>query len=221
MTETARPLRRDAQRNRERILLAAHDVFATRGFAATLDDVAHQAGVGVGTVYRRFPTKESLIEAVFADRLEDLVSLAEQAMALPSAWDGLTMMLRRSIELHATDRGLRDAALCVGIDKQHFADVGAQLVPLMQELVDRAHAEGTLRADVGMHDLPIITAMVTELARCTGDARPEIYRRFLTMIIDGLRAGPDKGDLGPAVTLDDVEAIMHECVPPMEARRRG
>jgi AcrR family transcriptional regulator len=221
MTETARPLRRDAQRNRERILLAAHDVFANRGFAATLDDVAHHAGVGVGTVYRRFPTKEALVEALFADRLEDLVSLAEDALALPAGWDGLTMMLRRSIEMHAVDRGLRDAALCIGIDKHHFAKVGEHLLPLIQELIDRAHAEGSLRADIGINDLPIIMATVTDLARHTRGGRPDIYRRFLELIIDGLRAGPDNGDLGPAITQDDVEAIVHDCVPPIEARRRS
>ncbi|GAA2906154.1 TetR family transcriptional regulator [Actinoplanes cyaneus] len=220
MTETARPLRRDAQRNRERILLAAHDVFATRGFAATLDDVAHHAGVGVGTVYRRFPTKEALIEALFADRLEDLVSLAEDALALPSGWDGLTMLLRRSVGMHAVDRGLRDAALCIGIDKHHFAKVGEHLLPLVQDIFDRAHAEGSLRADVGIHDLPIIMATVTDLARHTPPGRPEIFRRFLEVVIDGLRASPENGDLGPAITQEDVEAIVHDCVPPIEPRRR-
>lgn len=218
MTETTRPLRRDAQRNRERILLAAHDVFATRGFAATLDDVAHHAGVGVGTVYRRFPTKEALIEALFAERLEDLVSLAEDALALPSGWDGLTMMLRRTIEMHAVDRGLRDAALCVGVDKQHFAEVGANLLPLIQELLDRAHAEGTLRPDVSVHDLPVIMATVTDLAQHSTDSRPAVYRRFLELIIDGLRARPDNNDLGPAITQADVEAVVQGCVPPIEAR---
>ncbi|GIF11844.1 TetR/AcrR family transcriptional regulator [Actinoplanes teichomyceticus] len=220
MAETARPLRRDAQRNRERILTAARDVFAARGFAATLDDVAHHAGVGVGTVYRRFPTKEALIEALFADRLEDLVSLAEDAAALPAAWDGLTLLLRRSVEMHAVDRGLRDAALCIGIDRHQFAKAGEQLVPLLQDLIERAHAEGTLRADVGLNDFPIIMATVTDLARHTGGGRPDVYRRFLELVIDGLRAGPDNGDLGPAISQADVETIVHDCVPPFEARRR-
>ena len=220
MTETVRPLRRDAQRNRERILHAAHDVFAARGFAATLDDVAQHAGVGVGTVYRRFPTKEALIEALFADRLEDLVSLAEDALALPSGWDGLTMLLRRTIEMHAVDRGLRDAALCVGVDRRHFAKVGEHLMPLIQELFDRAHAEGSLRPDVGLLDLPVIMATVTDLAQHTGGRRPEVHRRFLGLIIDGLRARPDNGDLGPAMTQADVEAVVQDCVPPFEARKR-
>ncbi|MEV6348840.1 helix-turn-helix domain-containing protein [Actinoplanes sp. NPDC051851] len=221
MTETVRPLRRDAQRNRERIIEAAREVFAARGFAATLDDVAHHAAVGVGTVYRRFPTKEALIEAVFADRLEDLVSLAEDALALPSAWDGLTMLLRRTARMHCGDRGLRDAALCIGIDKHHFARVGEHMVPLIGELIDRAHAEGTLRPDVGLQDFPIIMAMITDLARHAGDTRPAIHERYLELIIDGLKAQPGNGDLGPAVTQADLEAIVEDCVPPIEARRPG
>ncbi|WP_433829218.1 TetR/AcrR family transcriptional regulator [Actinoplanes sp. CA-015351] len=217
MTETqVRPLRRDAQRNRERIIEAAHEVFATRGFAATLDDVAHHAGVGVGTVYRRFPTKESLVEAVFTDRLEDMITLAEEALAAPSAWDGLVDFLRRATRMHAGDRGLRDAALTM--DQHHFARIGELMVPLLQQIIDRAHVEGTLRADAGMHDFPIILAMITDLAQNSAACRPELYERYLQLIVDGLRARPDNGDLGPQLTEDDVQAVMKECVPPLKSR---
>ncbi|MEU4427004.1 helix-turn-helix domain-containing protein [Actinoplanes sp. NPDC024001] len=219
MTETeARPLRRDAQRNRERIIQAAREVFAARGFAATLDDVAHHAGVGVGTVYRRFPTKEALVEAVFTDRLEDLVTLAEEALTEPSAWDGLTGFLRRSARMHATDRGLRDAAL--SMDEHHFTQAGEHIVPLLEQLMARAHAEGSLRADAGFRDFPIIMAMVTDLAQQSAECRPDLYERYLELVIDGLRARPDNGDLGAEPSETDVRAIMRECVPPLETRRR-
>lgn len=211
------PLRRDAQRNRERILVAARDVFATRGFAATLDDVAHHAGVGVGTVYRRFPTKEELIEAVFTDRLEDLVTLAEEALAAPSAWDGLTGFLRTSARWHAADRGLRDAAL--SMDERHFKQAGEQLAPLLEQIMARAHAEGTLRPDAGFHDFPIIMAMVTEMAQHSEEYRPGLYERYLELMIDGLRARPDNGSLGTAPTEADVRAVMRECVPPLKPSR--
>ena len=217
MTETqVRPLRRDAQRNRERIIEAAHEVFATRGFAATLDDVAHHAGVGVGTVYRRFPTKEALVEAVFTDRLEDMITLAEEALAAPSAWDGLVEFFRRAARMHAGDRGLRDAALTM--DQHHFARIGELMVPLLHQIIDRAHAEGTLRADADMHDFPIILAMITELAQNSAACRPELYERYLQLIVDGLRARPDNGDLGPQLSDDDVQAVMRECVPPLKSR---
>ena len=208
------PLRRDAQRNRERILVAAREVFAARGFAATLDDVAHHAGVGVGTVYRRFPTKEELIEAVFTDRLEDLVTLAEEALAAPSAWDGLVGFLRTSARWHAADRGLRDAAL--SMDERHFKQAGEQIVPLLEQIMVRAHADGTLRPDAGFHDFPIIMAMVTEMAQHSEECRPGLYERYLEIMIDGLRARPDNGSLGASPTEVDVRAVMRECVPPLK-----
>ncbi|MEU4162178.1 TetR/AcrR family transcriptional regulator [Actinoplanes sp. NPDC026670] len=211
------PLRRDAQRNRERIVEAAGEVFATRGFAATLDDVAHHAGVGVGTVYRRFPTKEELIDAVFTDRLEALVTLAEEALTAPSAWAGLTGFLRTSARWHAADRGLRDAALSMG--EQHFKQAGEQIVPLLEQLMERAHAEGTLRLDAGFHDFPIIMAMVTEMAQHSEGCRPGLYERYLELVIDGLRARPDNGVLGAEPTDTDVQAVMRGCVPPMRSSR--
>ena len=211
------PLRRDAQRNRERIIEAGREVFAARGFAATLDDVAHHAGVGIGTVYRRFPTKEELIEAVFTDRLEDLVTLAEESLAAESAWDGLTGFLRTSARWHAADRGLRDAAL--SMDEQHFKKAAEQIVPLLEQLMERAHAEGTLRPDAGFRDFPIIMAMVTEMAQHSASCRPGLYERYLELVIDGLRARPDNGPLGTEPTETDVRAVMRECVPPLRPAR--
>src|SRR5689334_3613864 len=88
-----RPLRRDAERNRQAILRAAAEVFTTRGLGASLDDVARHAGVGVGTVYRRFPDKESLAEALFEERFEAMAALAEKALAEPDSWTGLVSFL--------------------------------------------------------------------------------------------------------------------------------
>ena len=102
----ARPLRRDAERNRQAILRAAAEVFTTRGLQASLDDVARHAGVGVGTVYRRFPDKESLAEALFEERIEAMVALAEKALAEPDSWTGLVSFLEGACTQLATDRGL-------------------------------------------------------------------------------------------------------------------
>src|ERR1700733_9320957 len=101
-----RPLRRDAERNRQRILEAPAAVFTERGFAATLDDVARHAGVGVGTVYRRFPDKASLAGALFDERIDTLITLAEQARDEPDAWAALVAFLERSAEMLTGDRGL-------------------------------------------------------------------------------------------------------------------
>jgi len=214
----ARPLRRDAQRNRERIIEAAHEVFAARGFAATLDDVAHHAGVGVGTVYRRFPTKEALMEAAFADRLQEVVALAEQACATGSAWEGLTTFLTRSARMHAADRGLRDAVLSLG--EHHFVQVEERLAGLVGRLMERARAERTLRPDVADTDIPIILAMVSEVAHSCAGIRPDAYERYLRLIIDGLRAVPGTSTIGTPLSRDDVGAVMAQCVPAIEPRRR-
>ena len=102
-----RPLRADAERNRQRILHAAAEVFTTRGLQASLDDVARQAGVGVGTVYRRFRTKEELIEALFMDRLDSVATIADESYAAPDAWCGLVSFMERMAELMAGNLGLR------------------------------------------------------------------------------------------------------------------
>ncbi|GAA0483970.1 TetR family transcriptional regulator [Paractinoplanes deccanensis] len=209
----SRPLRRDAQRNRERIVAAAREVFATRGFAATLDDVAHHAGVGVGTVYRRFPTKEALVEAIFADRIEGVVAVAEQCLAEPSAWDGLTRFMVYACHTHAEDRGLRDVMLSLGM-KKRFPDSGDRLETVITELVARAKDEGTLRTDFEATDVPIIFTMVSDLAGAPAGA----YDRYLRLVIDGLRACPRNADLGPALTRDQVIGVLSGCVPPVRPR---
>src|SRR5579875_2240178 len=103
-----RPLRRDAALNRRRILHAAAEVFTARGLGASLDDVARQAGVGVGTVYRRFPDKDTLIEALFEERLGAITGVAERALAEPDSWTALVTFLENASSLMAADRGLRE-----------------------------------------------------------------------------------------------------------------
>jgi AcrR family transcriptional regulator len=105
--DIVRPLRRDAERNRQRILTAAAEVFTQRGLEASLDDIARHAGVGVGTVYRRFRTKEELVEALFTARLDQVEAFAGQALAAPDPWSGLVSFMEHLTEVMAGDLGLR------------------------------------------------------------------------------------------------------------------
>lgn len=219
LAEETRPLRSDAERNRKRILEAARDVFAERGVAATLDDVAHRAGVGVGTVYRRFPTKETLAEAVFVDRLEELVALAERSLGAPSGWEGLTSFLRTVADMQAADRGLRDVVLGSGFGTRHFAEVGERMVPLIERLFARAQAEGKLRADASVNDMPIVMMLVSEVAHHSAGVRPDVHRRYLELLIDGLRANPANTRLGDPLTREELEEISHQWMPTLDARR--
>src|ERR1700680_1616117 len=104
--DAERPLRKDAERNRQRILEAARELFTEQGLGVTLNDIAHFAGCGVGTVYRRFPDKEQLIDALFEERVGELVACAEAALSNPDPWEGFVGFLEYGLRLQAQDRGL-------------------------------------------------------------------------------------------------------------------
>jgi len=185
--EAGRPLRRDAERNRRRILDAARDVFADRGFAATLDDVAHAAGLGVGTVYRRFPDKDALVEALFEERITGLVELAEQAASAEDAWDGLAGFLEAASRLMATDRGLRQAVMSPHHGRAGVAVARSQLAPRVDGLLRRAHESGQLRPDVAASDVVTTLEAVQVAAEIGGTAHPEHWHRLFAVLLDGLR----------------------------------
>src|SRR3954467_3931487 len=109
MTEALpRALRKDAALNRERLLAAARELFAERGLDVTLNEIAHHAGVGVGTAYRRFANKEEVIDALFEERLQDVASVAKEALSATDAWAGLVSFLERSLHMQFGDRGLTE-----------------------------------------------------------------------------------------------------------------
>jgi AcrR family transcriptional regulator len=190
--QPARPLRRDAELNRQRILRAAAEVFTTRGLQASLDDVAKHAGVGVGTVYRRFPDKDALVDALFEQRLAALVALVEEALAEPDSWAGLVSFLEKGSGLLAADRGLREI-LMYGTHGRDRTERGkAQMQPVVTKLVERAQRDGKLRADIRPTDIPFIEFMLTAAAEYAKQLSPDIWRRYLTIIIDGLRPQRDE-----------------------------
>ena len=186
-----RPLRRDAARNRQRILAAAAEVFTARGLQASLDDVARQAGVGVGTVYRRFPDKAALIDALFEERIESMVRLAEEALACPDAWTGLVTLLERATTIMAGDRGLRQTVMWAtyGHDRVHQAR--RRMQPVVTAVIKRAQREGVLRDDIQATDFPFIQLMLTAAAEYGAHVRPDIWRRYLTLITDALQPRRD------------------------------
>ena len=191
-THSEKPLRRDAERNRQRILDAARELFAEEGLGVTLNDIAHHAGVGVGTVYRRFPDKSRLIEELFEQRLEDLVSLVSEALDDPDPWHGLTTFLQRALELQANDRGVKDiiTASTDGLDR--VAQIRSRMMPIGMELVRRAQEAGQIRGDVSAADLPVIQLMLSTLIDASRDVSPELWRRYLGIITRGLSAHPDQ-----------------------------
>lgn len=183
----ARQPRADAVRNRERVLEAAKRVFSTGGAQASLEAVAREAGVGIGTLYRHFPTRETLFEAVYRREVEQLAELAATLAARPDPVDALRRWLRASVEFVATKKGMA-AALAVAASGELSAYTAERLTDAVDELMGRAVAAGALRGDVGAMDLLRLL-----VALCYGSDAPgwqENVLRLLDVFVDGMRRGP-------------------------------
>ena len=205
-----RPLRKDAERNRQRILQAAAEVFTEKGLRATLDDVADRAGVGVGTVYRRFPDKEALVEALFTDRLDTVVGYAEQALAEPDPWTGLAFFLERAATVIAGDRGLRQILMYATYGRDRVDQARTRMLPVVSAMVERAQAAGQVRADLRPTDIPLTLFMLSATSEYALHVRPEIWRRYLALVLDALR--PDRAGgtelAEPALSPDEMVQAM-------------
>ena len=215
----ARPrLRKDAELNRLRILAAAREVFRERGVAATLNDVAHHAGLGVGTVYRRFSDKEELVDALFADMVNTVESYTREALEHEDAWTGLVTALERVCEIQALDRGLREVMLGTGRGPQRQARMQARVAPLVDQLVEKAQRQGTLRADLQPWDLPILQLMIAAVTDHIG--QPDLWRRYLALVVDGMRARPD-GESTPLPAVPALEDRMSQALVDSSVRQAG
>lgn len=211
-----RPLRRDAERNRRLILDAARTVFAQRGLDVSLDEVAREAGLGVGTVYRRFPNRDALIDALFDETLSSIEAIVNEARELPRAWDGLVHFMTAIIESQARDKGLRDAMIA---RQHHLATCGhpqesvirAKLEPFLHDLIRRAQEAGDLRPDVSPNDFAVFLVATVSAAEFTAPAAPDTWRRHLAITLDGLRARPADTNTPltePPLDADQVEVCM-------------
>ena len=186
-----RPLRRDAQRNRERILAAAAELFATKGLGTSLDEIAAAAGIGIGTVYRRFPDKNELIEALFEVGVERVVAIAEESAVDPDPWRGLVRFLDRSTELEAADRGLSEL-LRLGLGgTERIAQVSATIAPLAAQLLRRAQDAGRVRPDLVPGDLLLAKLMWITVAQLTPET-PDLWRRYFLLFVESIEARPGR-----------------------------
>ncbi|GAA0633744.1 TetR/AcrR family transcriptional regulator [Sporichthya brevicatena] len=185
MTAPEKPLRADAARNRERILAAAEEVFAARGLEATLDDIAAHAGLGVGTVYRRFENREALVDALFEERLRDVAALAARAREEADSWQGLRRLLESLGEVVARDQGLFEVLIGRPGGRE---EVRETMLPIVTAVFERAQADGHLRADAAPTDFPMLLRMLGGIAEASREVRPDVWRRYLELLLDGLRA---------------------------------
>jgi AcrR family transcriptional regulator len=184
-----RPLRADARRNRAAIMKAARKVFSERGQDAQMDDIARRAKVGVGTVYRHFPTKEALLEELVRESFRELAAMWLEAIERPDPWETFVELMWRSADLHAGDRAFTEviAEAKMAVAEQAASETG--LNEALMHVVRRCQEAGTMRADLEVADMQaLFCGLGAVMARDPGDGR--MWRRYLTLMIDGLRPAP-------------------------------
>ncbi|WP_307851763.1 TetR/AcrR family transcriptional regulator [Williamsia sp. CHRR-6] len=208
----AKPLRADAERNRLRIIDAARDLFAERGLDVTLDDVAGHAGVGVGTVYRRFDNRDHLIEGVFLEHLRNVNARVEAALATEDPWQGIVEVFTFVGESVATDRGL--AAIVMRVDPTAPAIEAAksEMTGRVEQMYVRGIEAGVLRPGIDRTDLFAFFTMLTAVADATQAVAPGTWRRYLELILDSIRANGRHPLTTPPMSEEQVLAAQVERV---------
>ncbi|MFI9380936.1 TetR/AcrR family transcriptional regulator [Kutzneria sp. NPDC052558] len=211
----SKPLRRDAERNRQRILAAADALVAEVGLDVTHNDIARAAEVGVGTVYRRFPDREQLLDELFDDRVDQVIALVEGASQIEDPWQGLCAFVAGNLELQAGDRGLRDLMVGSGRATERAKRASRRIGPAVRELVRRAHASGQLRPDVGAEDFPLIQEMVGTVVDHAKHVDPDLWRRALALVLDGYRADTQSREPLPApmATPEQIDQVLSHTRP--------
>jgi AcrR family transcriptional regulator len=203
----ARGLRADAARNRAAILAVARDVFAEQGLEAPLEVIAARAGVGIATLYRRFPTREKLIAAALVEKIAQYAEAAEQALEVPDPWAGFAWFVQRICELQACDRGLGDLlSMTLSADEQ-IEQLRKTANENVITLIDRAKASGTLRDDFVGEDLLLLLIATAAVMQVTRADAPDAWRRFVALALDAFRGQDSAGLPEPPTTVQMTRAM--------------
>lgn len=203
-------LRRDAQLNRERLVEAARTLFAERGLTVALEEVARQAGVSIGTLYNRFPSREDLCAAVFEDRAAAVAAFARTALEAEDAWTGFTRFIEQICVMQANDRGYNDLA-ARGLPQTAPTEDHRRGYEQMAEIVARAQRDGSLRPDFTLEDMAFITWGIARTIEATATVSPEAWRRHLALTLDGLRASAAHPLPEPPLAPEQLAKIMADC----------
>jgi AcrR family transcriptional regulator len=177
--------RRDAVRNRQKLLDAGREVFAEDP-GAPFEEIARRAGVGIGTLYRHFPTRDALVEVIYAEHIDEVLAAAEEAADAENAWDGLVAFLERVLELQARNLPLRDVFLRHGADTA-LAERRRLIQPALVRLVARGREQGVVRDDFTLGDLSLALWSFAPIFEATSGVAPEVWRRHLQILLDGMR----------------------------------
>ena len=182
--DAGRPLRRDAEENRRRLLEAATEVFALHGLDAPVEEIAHSAGVGMGTLYRRFPTKEALIEQLVADLFDRVIEAGRRALGATDG-TGLEQFVRETAGLQHAQRGCLARLWGVALPESYTTEFDA----ILGQLLEAAQAGGRVRTDVVVTDLNLVFWGLRGIMETAGEHGAKASERHLDLILAGLRPG--------------------------------
>jgi AcrR family transcriptional regulator len=181
-------LRVDAERNRGRVLAAAREVFAEQGLRAPMSEVARRAGVGIATLFRRFPTRDDLITAAFADKMKAYGEAIDEALADPDAWRGFRTYIERVCRMQADDRGFTDVVTVVFPTAKAFEAERDRVGTAFAELIARAKATGRLRPDFAHQDMIMILMANAGVIAATTEAAQDTWQRLVGYLIQSFAA---------------------------------
>jgi AcrR family transcriptional regulator len=203
-----RRLRADAERNRAAIVAVAREVFAEQGLEAPLEAIAARAGVGIATLYRRFPTREKLVAAALVGKVTEYAEAAGQALAAADAWTGFAGFVQRICELQASDRGLCDLlSMTLSADEQ-VEQLRRTANDQVVTVIERAKAEGSLREDFVGEDLVLLLIATAAVMHVTEADAPGAWRRFVALALDAFRRQDAPGLPDPPSTAQMTSAML-------------
>ncbi len=202
------PLRRDAARNRDRLLEAARTAFAEVGIDVPLEEIARRAGVGIATLYRRFPSREALLGAVAVEVVAEYAAVAEAALAEPDPWRGFSGLVEGACAIQARDHARR--AVLAGV--AHSTEAAAEELrarELVGRVVRRAQEHGAVRPDVTWEDVYLVLWGNARVIEVASGVAPELWRRFVGLILEGFRAQAAAAPLpAPALAPAELAAAL-------------
>ena len=209
MTEVSpRALRSDAERNRRLVLEAATQAFAQEGLDVGMAEIARRAGVGNATVFRRFPSKDALIEAIVDEKIAELLAAAERAAEIEDPWDSLVDMLEKTAALQARDHGFFQATEEFMLRHPDLLRRHRPVFEAVDRLVVRAQAAGVVRDDVTTLDLLGLVKGSVVCLTPSRDLRDDGWRRYLSIVLDALRPEAATPLPVPPVTYEEIEAAL-------------
>jgi AcrR family transcriptional regulator len=212
------PLRADAERNRRRLLDAAAAAFAEHGLDVSVSEIARRAEVGKGTLFRRFPTKDDLIAAIVVDRFGGLVAEGKTLLDRDDAGAALREWMGVCARQQSEDRGLLAAVSGSALDNAGIKALHAEFLELTHRLLERAQEAGAVRRDVTAVDIMLLSGSICEAASNMHGVVPDLWRRYLDLVLDGLRPEAAHPLSHPAPTLEQVGQAMQAK---LEGARHG